>query len=50
MRTAYARLMLFLVLAVIVLAVLAFVFRVPLLARILGQSESRVDRRINRRR
>jgi hypothetical protein len=41
--------MLWFILLVIVLGVLAYRFRVPLLAKILGQSESRVDRRINRR-
>ena len=34
---------------IVVAAVLAYRFRVPLLARILGQSESRVNRQINRR-
>ncbi len=33
----------------VVLAVVAYKFRVPLLARILGQPESRIERRLNRR-
>jgi O-antigen ligase len=37
------------ILAVIVVAVVAWRMRVPLLARILGQSESRIDRQLNRR-
>jgi hypothetical protein len=37
------------ILLVVVLGVLAYRFRVPLLAKILGQSESRVRRQINRR-
>ena len=41
--------MLWIILLVIVLGVLAYRFRVPLLAKILGQSESRVNRQINRR-
>jgi hypothetical protein len=36
-------------LAIVVVAVVAYKFRVPLLARILGQSESRVQRSIERR-
>jgi hypothetical protein len=35
--------------ALVVLGVVAYRMRVPLLARILGQSESRVDRQLNRR-
>jgi ABC-type uncharacterized transport system permease subunit len=35
--------------AVIVVAVLAWRNRVGLLAKVLGQSESRVDRQLNRR-
>jgi hypothetical protein len=41
--------MLWFILLVIVLGVLAYRFRVPLLAKVLGQSQSRVDRQINRR-
>jgi hypothetical protein len=41
--------MFWIILLVIVLGVLAYRFRVPLMAKILGQSESRVDRQINRR-
>jgi hypothetical protein len=41
--------MLWFILLVIVVAVVAYKYRVPLLARILGQPESRVDRQINRR-
>jgi hypothetical protein len=37
------------ILLVIVVAVVAYKYRVPLLAKLLGQSESRVDRQINRR-
>lgn len=47
----YARGMWFLILLVIaVVGVVAWKLRVPLLARLLGQSESRVDRQLNRRR
>lgn len=35
---------------VVVVGVLAWRMRVPLLAKILGQSESRIDRQLNRRR
>jgi O-antigen ligase len=38
------------VLAIVVAAVVVWRRRVPLLARLLGQSESRVDRQLNRRR
>jgi hypothetical protein len=41
--------MLWFILLVIVVAVAAYKYRVPLLAKILGQSESRVDRQVNRR-
>lgn len=41
--------MLWIVLLVVVLGVLAYRFRVPLLARILGQDEARVRRQLNRR-
>ena len=40
---------LFVLLVIIVAAVVAYKFRVPLLAKILGQSESRVQRSIERR-
>jgi hypothetical protein len=41
--------MLWFILLVIVVAVVAYKYRVPLLAKILGQPQSRVDRQINRR-
>ncbi|MGB0099740.1 MAG: hypothetical protein WBP61_05610 [Nocardioides sp.] len=41
--------MFWILLLLIVGAVLAYRFRVPLLARILGQSESRVRRQLDRR-
>lgn len=41
--------MLWIILLVVVLGVLAYRFRVPLLARILGQDEARVRRQLNRR-
>lgn len=41
--------MLWVILLLVVLGVLAYRFRVPLLARILGQSEDRVRRQLNRR-
>lgn len=34
---------------VIVVAFVAYRFRVPLLAKILGQPQSRIERRLNRR-
>ena len=34
---------------VIILAVAAYKFRVPLLAKVLGQPQSRIERRLNRR-
>lgn len=37
------------ILLVVVAAVLAYRFRVPLLAKLLGQDRSRVERRLNRR-
>ena len=37
------------ILLVIVLGVLAYRFRVPILAKILGQDQGRVERRLNRR-
>jgi hypothetical protein len=42
-------LFLFIVLVVVVAAVVAYKFRVPLLAKVLGQSQSRVQRSIERR-
>ncbi len=42
--------MMWIILALVVLGVLAYRMRVPLLAKILGQSEGRVERRLNRRR
>jgi hypothetical protein len=41
--------MLWIILLVVVLGVLAYRYRGPLLAKILGQSESRVNRQIHRR-
>ncbi|MGI8700888.1 MAG: hypothetical protein ACR2JU_06740 [Nocardioidaceae bacterium] len=41
--------MLWILLLVIVAAVVAYKFRVPILAKVLGQSESRVQRAIDRR-
>ncbi len=41
--------MLWILLVVIVVAVVAYKFRVPILAKVLGQSESRVQRAIERR-
>jgi hypothetical protein len=41
--------MLWIILLVVVLGVLAYVFRVPLLSRILGQSDDRVRRQLGRR-
>ncbi|HEU5037483.1 MAG TPA: hypothetical protein VFT70_10790 [Nocardioides sp.] len=41
--------MLWIVLLVVVVAVLAYRFRVPLLAKLLGQSDERVRRQLNRR-
>lgn len=38
------------ILAVIVAGVVVWRMRVPLLAKVLGQSESRVNRQINRKR
>lgn len=38
------------VLAIVVAAVVVWRRRVPLLAKLLGQSESRVNRQLNRRR
>ncbi|MDI6909430.1 hypothetical protein [Nocardioides sp.] len=41
--------MLWIIVLLVVVAVVAYRFRVPLLAKILGQPESRVERRLNRR-
>lgn len=41
---------LLILLAIVVVGVLVWRLRVPLLAKVLGQSESRVDRQLNRRR
>lgn len=41
--------MLWILLLVIVAAVVAYKFRVPILAKVLGQSETRVQRAIDRR-
>ena len=41
--------MFWLILLIVVAAVLAYRFRVPLLAKILGQPESRIERQLNRR-
>lgn len=40
---------LWILLAIIVVAVVAYKFRVPLMAKILGQSETRVQQAIERR-
>ena len=42
--------MLFVLLIIVAAAVLAWKFRVPLLARVLGQPESRIERRLEQRR
>jgi hypothetical protein len=39
----------FILVALVVVGVVAYRMRVPLLAKILGQSESRVDRQLDRR-
>jgi hypothetical protein len=39
----------FILVALVVVGVVAYRMRVPLLARILGQSQGRVDRQLNRR-
>jgi hypothetical protein len=41
--------MLWIVLVIIAVAVVAYIFRVPLLAKLLGQPESRIRGRIERR-
>ncbi|MEJ7630290.1 MAG: hypothetical protein WKF54_11930 [Nocardioidaceae bacterium] len=40
---------LWILLAIIVVAVVAYKFRVPLMAKLLGQSDTRVQRAIERR-
>jgi hypothetical protein len=37
------------ILLIVVAGVLVWRFRVPLLAKLLGQSESRIDRQLNRK-
>ena len=39
----------FWLIVIVVAAVLAYRFRVPLLAKVLGQDKSRIERRLNRR-
>ena len=41
---------LLIILAIVVVGVVVWRRRVPLLAKILGQSESRIDRQLNRKR
>ncbi len=41
--------MFWIIVLLVVVAVVAYRFRVPLLAKILGQPESRIERRLNRR-
>jgi hypothetical protein len=41
--------MFWIILLLVVAAVVAYKYRVPLMAKILGQSESRVDRQLKRR-
>ncbi len=41
--------MLWIILLLVVAAVVAYRFRAPLLAKILGQPQSRIERRLNRR-
>lgn len=40
--------MIWIILLLVVVAVVAYRFRVPLLAKILGQPQRRVERRLNR--
>jgi len=40
--------MLWFILLVVVLGVLAYRFRAPLLAKVLGQDRSRIERRLNK--
>jgi hypothetical protein len=37
------------ILLIVVAAVVLYKFRVPILAKVLGQPESRIERRLNRR-
>ena len=37
------------ILLIVVVAVLVYRYRVPIMAKVLGQSEGRVERRLNRR-
>jgi len=41
---------LLIILAIVVVGVVVWRLRVPLMAKLLGQSESRIDRQLNRRR
>jgi hypothetical protein len=41
--------MIWIILLLVVLAVAAYRFRVPLLAKLLGQPQSRIERRLERR-
>ena len=41
--------MLWVILLIVVVGVLAYRFRVPLLAKLLGQDRSRIERRLNQR-
>jgi hypothetical protein len=41
--------MIWVILLLVVAAIAAYRFRVPLLAKILGQPQSRIERRLNRR-
>lgn len=41
--------MFWLIVLIVVAAVLAYRFRVPLLAKLLGQDKSRIERRLNQR-
>jgi hypothetical protein len=41
---------LLIILAVVIVGIVVWRLRVPLLAKLLGQSESRIDRQLNRRR
>jgi hypothetical protein len=41
---------LLIILAIVVAAIVVWRRRVPLLAKLLGQSESRIDRQLNRKR
>ena len=41
--------MLWVILLIVVVAVVAYRYRAPLLAKILGQPQSRIERQLNRR-